>query len=130
MSLADLAKKDDRTDSIETWLATDNQGRSAQNGPDGTAPKGTSPRASELEQQLRRVRQEYLDVPNLRLTPSGAQRLFALQPLRCMEILEALMGENFLKRTSDGLCARSGSDKPGATREARSVKDVYPLRAG
>ena len=133
MSMAVRAKKDDRTDSIETWLATDNQGRSVQNGPDGAVPKGskrTSPRASELEQQLRRVREEYLDVPNLRLTPSGAQRLFALQPLRCMEILEALMGENFLKRTSDGLFARSGSDQPAATRETRSVKDVHLLRAG
>jgi len=133
MSLAVRAKKDDRTDSIETWLATDNQGRSVQNGPDGAAPKGskrTSPRASELEQQLRRVREEYLDFPHLRLTPSGAQRLFGLQPLPCMEILEALMGENFLKGTSDGLFVRSGFDQPGATRETRSVKDVHLLRAG
>jgi hypothetical protein len=53
-------------------------------GHDRAAPKdsmGTSRRSSELENQLRRVRQEYLDVPNLRLTPAGAQRLFGLQPL-------------------------------------------------
>lgn len=84
-----------------------------QDGPDGAAPNGTSPRSSEWEHQLRRVREEYLDVPNLRLTPSGAQRLFGLQPLRCVEILEA-MGEDFLKRTKDGLFVRSGSVRPSA----------------
>jgi hypothetical protein len=67
----------------------------------------TAPRSSELEEQLSRVRQEYQDRPNLRLTPSGAQRLFELQPLPCMEILEALLGENFLWRTSDNLFVRS-----------------------
>jgi hypothetical protein len=63
-------------------------------------------RSSELERQLRRVREEYRDAPYLRLTPSGVQRLFGLQPLRCVEILEALLEENFLWRTSDGLFVR------------------------
>jgi hypothetical protein len=67
----------------------------------------TSLRSSELEQQLQHVRQEYLDTPNLRLTPSGAQRFFGLQPLPCMEILETLLEENFLWRTGDGLFVRS-----------------------
>jgi hypothetical protein len=74
----------------------------------------TSPRSSELEKPLRRVREEYLDAPNLRLTPSGAQRVFGLQPLPCMEILEALLVENFLRRTSDGLFVRAGSGRPSA----------------
>jgi hypothetical protein len=67
----------------------------------------TPTHSAELEEQLLRVRQEYLDTPNLRLTPSGAQRLFELQPLPCMAILEMLLGENFLWRTSDGLFVRS-----------------------
>jgi hypothetical protein len=67
----------------------------------------TPTHSAELEEQLLRVRQEYLDTPNLRLTPSGAQRLFELQPLPCMAILEVLLGENFLWRTSDGLFVRS-----------------------
>jgi hypothetical protein len=67
----------------------------------------TSIRSRELEEQLQQVRQEYLDTPNLRLTPSGAQRFFGLQPYPCMEILEVLLGENFLCRTSDGLLVRS-----------------------
>ena len=33
---------------------------------------GTSPRSPELEEELRRVRQEYVDTPNLRLTPLGS----------------------------------------------------------
>jgi hypothetical protein len=81
---------------------------------------GTSPRSSELEKQLRRVREEYLNAPNLRLMPAGAQRVFGLQPVRCMEILEALLGENFLRRTSDGLfCARRFCS---AQRRVRSAK--------
>jgi hypothetical protein len=66
-----------------------------------------SPRSSERERQLRRVREEYRNAPYLRLTPSGVQRLFGLQPLPCGEILEALLEENFLCRTKDGLFVRS-----------------------
>jgi hypothetical protein len=69
----------------------------------------TPTHSAELEEQLLRVRQEYLDTPNLRLTPSGAQRFFELQPLPCMAILEVLLGENFLWRTSDGLFVRSAN---------------------
>jgi hypothetical protein len=68
---------------------------------------GASPRSSRLERQLRRVREEYRELPDLRLTPSGVQRLFGLQPTPCVEILEALVEENFLCRTSDGLFVRS-----------------------
>ena len=67
----------------------------------------TSLRSPAFEEQLQQVRQEYLDTPNLRLTPSGAQRFFGLQPYPCMEILEALLAENFLCRTGDGLFVRS-----------------------
>ena len=68
---------------------------------------GAPPRSSELARQLRRIREEYRDVPHLRLTPSGVQRVFGLPPLRCVEILEALLEENFLCRTRDGLFRRS-----------------------
>src|SRR5258707_1376832 len=59
---------------------------------------GTFPRSPEFEDQLRRVRQEYLDTPNLQLSPSGLQRLFGLRPVQCVEILEAMLGEDFLRR--------------------------------
>ena len=90
---------------------------------------GTSPRSSEFEDQLRRVRQEYRDTPNLQLSPSGLQRLFGLQPVECGEILEAMLGEDFLRRTSDGLFVRSRSAQPDAAGEVHSVNDADPLRA-
>jgi len=68
---------------------------------------GTSVRSSPLEELLQRVRAEYRDMPSLRLTPSQAQRLFGLEPSTCVAILEALLTEHFLFRTSDGLFQRS-----------------------
>jgi hypothetical protein len=89
---------------------------------------GTSPRSSDLADQLRRVRQEYLDRPNLQLSPSGFQRLFGLRPVQCVEILEAMLEEDFLRRTSDGLFVRSRSAEPNAAGDVRSVHDADPLR--
>jgi hypothetical protein len=74
----------------------------------------TSPRSPELDEQLRRVRQEFLDTPSLRLTPWGRQRQFGLQPRQRVEILEALLAENVLCRTNDSLFVQSGSVRPGA----------------
>jgi len=88
----------------------------------------TSPRSSELNDQLQRVRQEYLDTPNLQLSPSGLQRLFGLRPMQCVEILEAMLGEDFLRRTSDGLFVRARSTQPDAAGDVRSVNDADPLR--
>jgi hypothetical protein len=73
---------------------------------------GTSPANFELDDLLRRVREAYLDAPSLRLSPSGLQRMFRLGPVRCVEILEALVRENFLRRTSDGQFVRSGPLSP------------------
>ena len=87
----------------------------------------TSPRSSELNDQLQRVRQEYLDTPNLQLSPSGLQRSFGLRPVQCVAILEAMLGEDFLRRTSDGLFVRSRSAQPEPAGEVRSVNDADPL---
>ena len=88
---------------------------------------GTSPRSSAFEDQLRRVRQEYRDTPNLQLSPSGLQRLFGLRPLECVEILEAMIGEDFLRRTGTGLFVRARTAQPDAAGEVRNVNDVDPL---
>jgi hypothetical protein len=64
---------------------------------------GIAPRPAPLEVLLQRVRGEYLEIPRLRLTPSQAQRLFELEPFTCAAVLEALLTENFLFRSSDGL---------------------------
>jgi hypothetical protein len=46
-------------------------------------------------------------MPNLRLTPSQATRLFGLEPSVCAAMLEALEKEHFLSRTGQGVFVRS-----------------------
>ena len=65
-------------------------------------------RLSPPEQVLQRVRAEYDDLPSLRLTPSQAQRQFGLEPRACAALLDTLLNENFLTRTSDGVFVRAG----------------------
>lgn len=65
--------------------------------------------ASPLEELLQRVRDEYADRPNLRLTPSQAQQVFGLEPAACVAILEVLMTENFLTRTNEGYFVRTAT---------------------
>ena len=60
-----------------------------------------------FDELLQRVRDEYGDVPNLRLTPSQAQVLFDLEPSACAAMLDALLTVRFLSRTQDGLFVRS-----------------------
>lgn len=68
---------------------------------------GSFPRPVAPEALLQRVREEYREIPSLRLTPAQAQRLFGLEPFLCVAMLEALLTENFLSRTSDGLFVQS-----------------------
>jgi hypothetical protein len=56
-----------------------------------------------LTDVLDRVREEYREMPGLRLTPSQAQRLFQVEPSVCAAMLDALVRENFLSRSADGL---------------------------
>jgi hypothetical protein len=65
------------------------------------------PRVAPSADLLRRVREEYREMPSLRLTPSQATRLFGLTPSECAALLEALVNEHFLSRTADGLFVRS-----------------------
>ena len=67
------------------------------------------PRSPAFEDLLHRVRAEYGEAPNLRLTPSQIQRLFGLDPPGCVAVLDALVNEGFLSRTHDGLFVRSAS---------------------
>jgi hypothetical protein len=60
-----------------------------------------------LSAHMQMVRAEYDEMPNLRLTPSEAQRRFGLEPAACSAVLDALLLEDFLWRTRDGLFARS-----------------------
>jgi hypothetical protein len=51
---------------------------------------------------LSRIRGEYREMPGLRLTFPQACRLWQLDGPTCQQVLERLLGERFLQRTSDG----------------------------
>ena len=60
-----------------------------------------------IDDDLQRVRDAYRERPDLRVTPSQAQRLFELAPQVCVAVLEALLDEGFLSRTREGLFVHS-----------------------
>ena len=74
-----------------------------------------------LAELVQRVRNEYRDMPSLRLTPSQAARLFAVGPSVCAALLEALVNEHFLSRTADGLFVRSSDWLTHLPEEAHAV---------
>ena len=51
---------------------------------------------------LARVRMEYVEMPDLRLTPWQASRLWNLDQAACKAILMALIQDHFLSQTADG----------------------------
>lgn len=60
-----------------------------------------------LEDALRRVQGEYIEMPGLRLTTAQAQRLWGLDRAACDALLGALVDAKFLFRTRDGAFVRS-----------------------
>jgi hypothetical protein len=65
------------------------------------------PIAQPLDDVIRRVQGEYIEMPGLRLTPAQAQRLWGLDRVACDALLEALVDAKFLLRTRDGAFMRS-----------------------
>ena len=55
-----------------------------------------------IEEMLRRVQGEFLEMPGLRLTEVQAQRLWGLDAVSCGALLGALVDAKFLFRTRDG----------------------------
>ena len=56
-----------------------------------------------MEQMLRRIQGEFLEMPGLRLTSRQAQRLWNLDEIICESLLAALVDVQFLVQTADGL---------------------------
>lgn len=69
--------------------------------PDGPHP--AAHKATAMEQMLRRIQGEFLEMPGLRLTCRQAQRLWNLDALICESLLAALVDVAFLVQTPDGL---------------------------
>jgi hypothetical protein len=65
------------------------------------------PAQQPIDDVLRRVQGEYIEMPGLRLTTAQAQRLWGLDRAACDALLGALVDAKFLFRTRDGAFMRS-----------------------
>jgi hypothetical protein len=55
---------------------------------------------------VRRVREEFMEMPGLRLTHAQAQRLWGLDSGTCAKLLDVLVSVNFLALNADGRYTR------------------------
>ena len=69
----------------------------------------------QLDEALRRVRGEYIEMPGLRLTVAQAQRLWGLDRAACDMLLGALVDSKFLFQTRDGAFMRSDYARTATT---------------
>ena len=65
-----------------------------------------------IEDALRRVKGEYLDMPGLRLTLAQAQRLWGLDRESCSALLGALVDAKFLYETHEGAFSLNRANSP------------------
>ena len=60
-----------------------------------------------IQEVVRRIRGEFLEMPGLRLTPQQAKRLWRLDETSCEAVLGALVDARFLAKTRDGAFVRT-----------------------
>lgn len=60
----------------------------------------------DLENVVRRVREEFREMPGLRLTPAQATRLWGLEHEICHAVIESLVAAAFLRWTPTGAVTR------------------------
>ena len=63
-----------------------------------------------IQDVVRRIRGEFLEMPGLRLTAQQARRLWRLDETACDAVLGALVDARFLAKTRDGAFMRPGGD--------------------
>ena len=63
----------------------------------------------ELEMAVRRVREEFREMPGLLLTPAQATRLWGLEHEMCRAVIESLVSAAFLRWTTAGTVTRNES---------------------
>ncbi|HEV8348385.1 MAG TPA: hypothetical protein VGQ16_17535 [Vicinamibacterales bacterium] len=61
----------------------------------------------ELDAIVRRVRNEFHEMPGLRLTPAQATRLWGLEQATCRAVIETLVASAFLRWTATGSITRA-----------------------
>jgi len=59
-----------------------------------------------IQDVVRRIRGEFLEMPGLRLTSQQAKRLWRLDETACEAVLGALVDARFLAKTRDGAFVR------------------------
>ena len=77
-----------------------------------------------IEEVLRRVQGEFIEMPGLRLTEPQARRLWGLDSVSCQALLDALVDANFLFRTRDGAFMRVDHASPARRTGRRRSKGV------
>ena len=65
-----------------------------------------------IQDVVKRVRGEFLEMPGLRLTAEQARRLWRLDESSCNAVLGALVDARFLSRTRDGAFVRQDGNSP------------------
>ena len=55
---------------------------------------------------VERVRSEFMEMPDLRLTPAQAARLWGVDDAACQRVISALVRSEFLRWTPNGMVVR------------------------
>ncbi len=63
----------------------------------------------ELERIVYRIREEFREMPGLRLTPAQATRLWGLERDTCAAVIDRLVAADYLRWTDTGSVTRTGS---------------------
>ena len=63
----------------------------------------------ELERVVYRSREEFREMPGLRLTPAQATRLWGLEHDACRQVIDVLVAADYLRWTDTGAVTRTGS---------------------
>jgi hypothetical protein len=63
----------------------------------------------ELERIVYRIREEFREMPGLRLTPAQATRLWGMEQDDCRKVIDVLVAAEYLRWTDSGSVTRAGS---------------------
>jgi hypothetical protein len=63
-----------------------------------------------IQEVVRQIRGEFLEMPGLRLTEQQARRMWRLDETACEAVLGALVDARFLAKTRDGAFIRHDGD--------------------
>ena len=82
-----------------------------------------------IQDVLKRLRGEYLEMPGLRLTAAQVQRLCGIEEMVCQSVLKALVDAKFLCARSDGTYTRLKDGEILSPRHAAKADLGTPERA-